>query len=392
MKNENQIKLFEISQYSKERIDNATLDSGTYVGVDNLLPNKEGIKEAEIYPDSGKSIKYESGDILIGNIRPYLRKIWLANNTGGTNGDVLVVRITRKDSILPEYLYYVLSSEDFFKYMIQHSRGGKMPRGDKKKVLNYSFNLPSIEEQIRIINVLNSFKDLISTLKAELELREKQLEYYLNYLIENSINEGTNWVQIKDFGKLLSGLKGKNKDDFSENGNKPFISYVEVFQNPAIYETKNNLVHIDSKENQNRLKFGDIIFTGSSEIQEEAGFSSVYLIKDNQDVYLNSFCFILRPSDIEKFDPKFLKYLFRSKLLRKEIIKSSNGVTRFNLSKGKFGRIKIPIFDLSKQEEISLILDSFSNLIENIKSEIELRQKQYEYYRDKLLDFGEEDE
>ena len=82
------VSLSDIAEYQKERIDASLLDASTYVGVDNLLQNKAGIKKSEYVPTEGRLINYHKGDVLIGNIRPYLRKIWLAKNDGGTNGDV----------------------------------------------------------------------------------------------------------------------------------------------------------------------------------------------------------------------------------------------------------------------------------------------------------------
>ncbi|WP_276819609.1 hypothetical protein, partial [Mailhella massiliensis] len=105
--------LGEICTYGKERIEASMVDENNYVGVDNLLPNKAGKISSNYVPKDGSIIKFENGDILIGNIRPYLRKIWLADCFGGTNGDVLVIKID-SNKIYCRYLYYVLSSEKFF--------------------------------------------------------------------------------------------------------------------------------------------------------------------------------------------------------------------------------------------------------------------------------------
>ena len=124
--------------------------------------------------------------MLIGNIRPYLRKIWLASNIGGTNGDVLVIR-GQEDIITPRFLYYCLSSEDFFEYDNKHSKGAKMPRGNKDAIMGYSFEVPNIAEQERIVSILDRFdslcNDISSGLPAEIEARQKQYEYYRDKLL-----------------------------------------------------------------------------------------------------------------------------------------------------------------------------------------------------------------
>ena len=134
-------------------------------------------------------IAYEKGDILIGNIRPYLRKIWLADNDGGTNGDVVLIRIKEemKKIISFKYLYYALSSEDFFNFDNSFAKGAKMPRGDKSMILKYEVPIPSIDAQLRIISILDKFEklttDLANGLPAEINARQQQYEYYRDKLL-----------------------------------------------------------------------------------------------------------------------------------------------------------------------------------------------------------------
>ena len=141
---ERKVSLKHIAAYSSNRIKAALVNKNTYVGVDNLLPDKRGKTESSYVPNSGTLTKYLPGDILIGNIRPYLRKIWLATNTGGASGDVLTIRIKKesKEVISPQFLYHILSSEDFFIFNIRFSRGAKMPRGNKKAIMNYFVPIP----------------------------------------------------------------------------------------------------------------------------------------------------------------------------------------------------------------------------------------------------------
>ena len=181
------VALREVAFFSPDRIAASELNKENYIGVDNLLQNKQGKTISETVPKQGNSIKYLPEDILLGNIRPYLRKIWFANGEGGTNGDVLDIRVNNKEKLLPKYLYYVLSSERFFNYDTSHSKGAKMPRGDKEAVMNYQFQIPDIERQKRIIENLDKFDALINDITegipAEIEARQKQYEYYRNKLL-----------------------------------------------------------------------------------------------------------------------------------------------------------------------------------------------------------------
>ncbi len=180
-------KLGEIAKYSKDRIDATDLNEENYVGVENLLQDRLGKTISSCVPTEGRFARFEIGDILIGNIRPYLKKIWLSDRIGGTNGDVLAIQINDRDLICPEFLYQVLASDEFFLYDKQYSKGGKMPRGDKSAVLNYEIPLPPLEKQKEIANILDKFSALTTSLTegipAEIELRRKQYNYYRELLL-----------------------------------------------------------------------------------------------------------------------------------------------------------------------------------------------------------------
>lgn len=176
-----------VASYSKNRIDSQILDEHNYVGVENLLQNKQGKTLANSIPKESKAICFSIGDVLIGNIRPYLKKIWFADCVGGTNGDVLVIHIHDKNVISPRFLYHILSSERFFLYDVRNSKGAKMPRGDKKAVMQFEIPVPPLEVQHQIVQILDRFdalcNDLTQGLPAEIEARRKQYEYYRDLLL-----------------------------------------------------------------------------------------------------------------------------------------------------------------------------------------------------------------
>ena len=181
------------------------------------------------------------------------------------------------------------------------------------------------------------------------------------------------------------------KDDF-EDGNAKFITYMNVFANPSLKTTVDDKVRIEEGEKQNVIKYGDVLFTGSSETPDECGMSSVLEEHTDEHLYLNSFCFGYRFNDIQTVVPAFFKHLFRCNYVRAKIAKTANGVTRFNISKKLFGEIEIPIPNTEIQKEIADQLDGFTSVIENLEAELASRQKQYEYYRNKLLTFDKDDE
>ena len=181
------VELGAMARYRRTRIEATKLTSENYVGVDNLLQDRNGKTVATYLPEQGSFTGYDQGDILIGNIRPYLKKIWYANQSGGTNGDVLVIQNLFPSCLESQYLYYVLSDDRFFFYDMQYAKGSKMPRGDKAAIMQYKFILPPLSEQERIVSILDNFNTLTNSLSEglpkEIELRQKQYEYWREQLL-----------------------------------------------------------------------------------------------------------------------------------------------------------------------------------------------------------------
>ena len=175
-----------IADYSSDRIKFDSLNELNYVGVENLLQDKAGKVSSKYVPASGNCTKFESGDILVGNIRPYLKKIWQADCTGGASGDVLVLRLN-DESVNSRYLYQILADDKFFDYNMKNAKGAKMPRGNKNAILEYKIPVPSLPTQRKIVEILDKFDTLVNSiaegLPCEIELRQKQYEYYRERLL-----------------------------------------------------------------------------------------------------------------------------------------------------------------------------------------------------------------
>lgn len=212
----------------------------------------------------------------------------------------------------------------------------------------------------------------------------------IHELIAELCPNGVEYKKLSELGEVFSGLKGKSREDF-EDGDALYVTYKTVFSNLSLPATGHEKVRIFESEMQTLLKRGDVLITGSSETAKELGMSCVVTEQPKHCLYLNSFCFVYRPKDVSLVDPTFMKYAFRSKLVRDQIIKCGAGVTRINLSKKRFLEIKLPIPPLEVQQEIVRILDEFTQLQAALEAELEARRQQYEYYRDQLLTFPEID-
>ena len=121
-----------------------------------------GIKGAISLPSSGTAVEFQAGDILISNIRPYLKKIWLANRNGGCSTDVLALR-AKNEKVDSSFLYCCLANDDFVSYVMSGAKGVKMPRGDKQHILSYNLGVPSVQEQRKIARLVSLLEKRIST-------------------------------------------------------------------------------------------------------------------------------------------------------------------------------------------------------------------------------------
>ena len=171
-------KLSNVSCYVTEKISVDNIDISEYITTDNLLQNKRGRVIAEKLPTQ-KVTKFKKDDILIANIRPYLKKIWQADIDGGASSDVLVVR--PNNLIDNNFLYYALTQDSFFEYVMKGSKGTKMPRGDKSQIMNFVIPDLEIGEQIKIGKLLKSIDQKIQIndqINQELEAMAKTLYDY----------------------------------------------------------------------------------------------------------------------------------------------------------------------------------------------------------------------
>ena len=202
---------------------------------------------------------------------------------------------------------------------------------------------------------------------------------YIDKLLQGAEVE---WKPLGEVADIYGGLTGKSKSDF-EHGNALFVSYKNIYNNYEVNSQELSKVKVSETEQQHKIEYGDILFTGSSETAEEVAYSSAVTTHFNEAVYLNSFSFGVRfHKDIELI-PEFSKHLFRGSYMRKQLAKTASGVTRFNVSKTRFKKILIPIPPLSVQRKLVEILDKFTEL----EAELDCRKRQYEYYRNKLLAF-----
>ena len=388
--------LNEIAHYAKSRIDATEVDENTYVGVENLLQNKQGKTIGTNVPTSGKVIRFEKGDILIGNIRPYLKKVWLADCTGGTNGDVLTVHIDNQSEITSEFLYYILSSEKFFAYDTQNSKGAKMPRGSKDAVMKYRVPVPPLEVQNEIVRILDNFTELTdeltAKLTAELTARQKQYEFYRDKLLDFGVlGGGTSecvWKTLAELGKWSGGKTPSMAEKaYWTDGTIPWISSKDM-KASTLSDTQD---HITEKAvngaSMTAYPANSIAIVTRSGILKHT-FPAAYVPFEttvNQDIKM------LVVND--EVLPRYAFHVIQGKGKDILVKTKKQGGTVDSLDFQKVLAYKVPVPSKDVQSRLVKVLDNFdaicSDLNIGLPAEIEARQKQYEYYRDMLLTFAE---
>ena len=357
--------LHAFSQYSTERIDANRVDAENYVGVDNLLPNKQGKTISEYVPEEGKIIAFREGDILIGNIRPYLKKIWRATNTGGTNGDVLVVR--SDDTVDSEYLYYCLSSDRFFYFDMNHAKGAKMPRGDKGAIMQFEVPVPPLEVQREIVRVLDNFtllrQELSEKLSAELAARRKQYEYYRDELL--TFNDDIQKIKFSETCNMGAG-KAISSD---------MISDVKTDDSPFECYGGNGIRGYVKEPNRD----------GEFPIIGRQGALCGNVTYATGKVYATEHAVVVESRGL--YSQRFLYYL----LTHMDLNQYKSAGAQPGLSVKNLVELSAPVPPLDVQNRIVNVLDNFEAICKDLNiglpAEIEARTKQYEYYRDKLLSF-----
>ncbi len=311
--------------------------------------------------------KFQKEDILFGKLRPYLKNWYFAKENGIAVGDFWVLR-AKKISV---FVYYLIQTEKFYS-IANLSSGSKMPRSDWNLVSNSRFNFPeNTIESIKIGNLILQFDKLITLQQRKLEQLKQLKKAMLQQLFvsKNSKqpvlrfkNFDSDWRQysLKDISaKTYSGLSGKSKDDFG-HGKARYITYLNVHNNEVAVSDGVEQIEVDSK--QNKVSKGELLFTISSEVPSEVALNSVWPFEAGKDIYLNSFCFGIRPKSnyINSF---FLTYCLRSPQMRKLIYPLAQGISRFNISKQSILALKINIPVLPEQINIYKVLMHIDNLI-----------------------------
>ena len=322
-----------------------------------------------------KNTELQLDDVLLNITGASIGRSALVNQQivgGNVNQHVCIIRANKK--LIPSFLCNFLLSQYGQKQIESFQAGGNRQGLNFEQIKSIKIGLPSVEEQKKIADLLLLIEQRIITQNKIIEKYESLIQAICETLIESEQHKVE--LSFNDFGKPYSGLSGKSAEDFGNGW--PYITYMNVYQNQIIDITDVGLVKINETEQQSVVRYGDILFTLSSETPDEVGMGAVYL-GDAYPLYLNSFCFGVHITDESKIFPPFLAYYISTKSFRKAVFPLAQGSTRFNLPKNDFMKKIFHFPTVKKQSEIYSVLKAYSDKLSVEKNIVNLLCEQKSY-------------
>jgi len=345
-----EVELGDIAYYVKDKSTFDEVNERNYISADNMNVDIGGINFSDYVPTKGNVSKFLSEDVLISNIRPYFKKMWFATFEGGCSNDVFVLRVKNRD-FNSKFLFYHLSQQPFFDFMMAGANGTKMPRGNKNSIIKFKINLPPLPTQQKIATILSAYDDLIeNNLKRIKLLEETAQQTYEEWFMrmrfpgydtavfdeETGLPEG--WGR-KYFKEVLNFKTGKlDSNALSENGKYDFYTCAK-----EVYKT--NTYCFD----------GEAVLLGGN---NATGDFALFYAKSKFDAYQRTYIVTAKTDDLS------LTYVFQvfATYLSHFKIVSSGASTKF---------LTMRILDKTKITVPSnIILREFNALVEPCHSEI----------------------
>lgn len=341
------MKLSDIAEYVTDKISSNRITINEYVTTDSLLQNKRGRETAQnLPPVTCALINFKQGDVLVANIRPYLKKVWYADSEGGCSSDVLVFRA--KNGHDSNFLYAVLMQDTFFDYAMQGAKGSKMPRGDKDQIMRYEIPTFSTDEEENIGKMVVDITSKIAInrrINDNLEAMAKQLyDYWFvqfdfpneegkpykssggamvwNEKLKHEIPQKWSDCVLGDYiGRITNGLNPR-KNFVLGNGNNYYVTIRSLVGTTIDW---NNCDRCDDEalskiNSRSQLQIGDIIFSAIGTIGR-----TYYILEEPTNWNISETSFTLRAK--ENVPNDFFYGMLRSNEIQIKADKAAMGST-----------------------------------------------------------------
>jgi len=377
--------LSKLATFVKDRISLDSISKSSYISTENMLPDYNGIKLSSSIANISYATHFLKDDILISNIRPYLKKIWISEFEGGSSNDVVVVRV--KDKLCDSFLGFQLKNDFFISYVMKGAKGVKMPRGDISLMKKYPVSYPTRPEQQKIADCLSSIDELIAAEGQRLEALREHKKGLMQQLFPAAgetlpklrfpaFRDAPGW-EVKKFEEIYSFKrtnsysremldleKGTIKNIHYGDIHKKYPSHFNIEKEHVPYVIESSLIE---KINQDEYcREGDLIFADASEDIEDVGKCIEVILLNNEKI-ISGLHTILARQKTERLVIGFSGYLFHSYVIRDQIRKESQGAKVLGISRGRLAGIDV-CFPKGKKEQ-QKIADCLSSIDELIAAE-----------------------
>ena len=357
------VRLGDVCDEIKDRIQSSKISVGEYVTTDNMVKDRGGIVPAEYVPSDVGLVEYHKDDVLIANIRPYLKKIWLADHDGGCSSDVVVFR-SNIDGLSSEYLYSVLSQDAYFEYVMQKPRGTKMPRGDRDWMKEFRFPLPPLSVQREIVarlerelaaveKIKKDFEALAETAKAEFKAELKEV-------FEEISRGGAETRRLGDTFRFID-YRGMTPNKIATG--VPLITAKNIRFGYMDYRERFYISEEDYAKRQTRgvARCGDILFT------TEAPMGYVALADQKRFSTGQRIITFQWPNATEHNNRYFL-YYFMSDVFQDQVRENASGATAQGIKSSRLVNLSVLIPECQKQSQVVARLDSAKARAEKLEA------------------------
>ena len=345
-------KLGEVCEEVKDRTSSIGVVLSAYITTDNMLKDCAGVCEAENLPPKVTSlVKFRKGDVLLSNIRPYLKKVWLADRDGGASSDVIVFRACSKE-IHPRYIWQALARDEFFNYSMLNVSGTKMPRGKREWIKQFEIPIPPLPEQKRIVAKIDAAFEKIDKLKANAERNLANAKELFQSALDEAMRPKDGWVE-KRLGEVAEIQRGGSprpiKDFITKN--KDGYNWIKIGD---VDPSGKFITSTAEKIRKEGLRKTRQVFAGEFLLSNSMSFGRPYILKI--DGCIHDGWLVLR--GFQKFYKEdFFYHLLRSKWIQNQFNSLAYGSTVRNLNSNSVSNVIVPIVALEEQQEIADSLD-----------------------------------
>ena len=368
--------LEDVMNFSTTRVNSSELNEGNYVSTENMLQDYQGIVDAKSVPEDVNVISFSCGDILISNIRPYLKKVWKATYNGGCSSDVFVLKAN--DNIESDYLHYVIANDKFINFVMSGAKGVKMPRGDKKQMKTYCLSLPQIQEQKKISTLLRLIDERIATQNKIIDRLQSLIKGMEDNLLDNPLWEKT---YLRSFMQFFSTNSLSWEQLSYEEGEIRNLHYglIHGFLTRGINSVSLPMIKNEAIPKQYTLcQVGDVAFADASEDTGEIAKSVEFVDTIEGDTICG--LHTIHGRDIKnRTVVGFKGFAFNSRYFHNQIKRLAQGTKVFSITANNLSSCYVYLPDLEKQKAIVKLLRSYEEQLIIGRMILKQYEKQKQY-------------